>query len=85
MPDPVVQGYSTAMGFIQHALGLPGIKAERVEGQRPRSCLNVGNGLVEGGVFDDGQQRAEDLFLSHLHVVGDGGDHLQRQATGSVA
>src|SRR5690606_5655859 len=69
--DAMVQGHAARTGVVQDVASAPLVLAPDVQGERLGTGIDVSDDLVQVGVAQDGQHRAEDL-LAH-----DGGRRRQ--------
>ena len=81
MHDHVVHGDAPGRRPAEHLFALGRVIAEVVEAQGPVAAVHIGQGLVQGLVALHRQDRAKDLLLHHLHVVGG----IEDQGRGDLA
>jgi len=65
----IVDGDAAGGRALQHELASWPLRAKEVERERPRSSIDIGDGVFELAIGYNRQDRAEDLILHHIHLV----------------
>src|SRR5690606_42028429 len=68
MKEAIVNDGTTRNRALEGFIGAPAVVVEIVEGKRTRSIVDVFDGFFDRIDRHDGEKRAEDLFLHHLHL-----------------